>query len=108
MIAKLTGRLDETGADWAVIDVQGVGYLVHCSSKTLASLGVRGDEVTIHTEMLVSETDMRLYGFAVAEERDWYRMLNAVQGVGSKMALAVLSALSIGEQIGRASCRERV
>ena len=97
MIAKLTGRLDETGADWAVIDVQGVGYLVHCSSKTLASLGVRGDEVTIHTEMLVSETDMRLYGFAVAEERDWYRMLNAVQGVGSKMALAVLSALSIGE-----------
>ena len=97
MIAKLTGRLDETGADWAVIDVGGVGYLVHCSSKTLAALGVRGDEVTIHTEMLVSETDMRLYGFAVAEERDWYRMLNAVQGVGSKMALAVLSALSIGE-----------
>ena len=97
MIAKLSGRLDETGADWAVIDVQGVGYLVHCSSKTLATLGVRGDEVTIHTEMLVSETDMRLYGFAMAEERDWYRMLNAVQGVGSKMALAVLSALSIGE-----------
>ena len=97
MIAKLTGRLDETGADWAVIDVQGVGYLVHCSSKTLASLGLPGDEVTLHTEMLVSETDMRLYGFAVAEERDWYRMLNAVQGVGSKMALAVLSALSVGE-----------
>jgi len=97
MIAKLTGRLDETGADWAVIDVRGVGYLVHCSSKTLAALGVPGDEVTLHTEMLVSETDMRLYGFAVAEERDWYRMLNAVQGVGSKMALAVLSALSVGE-----------
>ena len=97
MIAKLTGRLDEAGADWAVIDVRGVGYLVHCSSKTLAALGLPGDEVTIHTEMLVSETDMRLYGFAVAEERDWYRMLNAVQGVGSKMALAVLSALSIGE-----------
>ena len=97
MIAKLTGRLDEAGADWAVIDVRGVGYLVHCSSKTLAALGLPGDEVTIHTEMLVSETDLRLYGFAAAEERDWYRMLNAVQGVGSKMALAVLSALSIGE-----------
>jgi holliday junction DNA helicase RuvA len=97
MIAKLTGRLDESGADWAVIDVRGVGYLVHCSSKTLSALGLAGDEVTIHTEMLVSETDMRLYGFAVAEERDWYRMLNAVQGVGSKMALAVLSALSVGE-----------
>jgi holliday junction DNA helicase RuvA len=97
MIAKLTGRLDETGADWAVIDVRGVGYLVHCSSKTLSALGLAGDEVTIHTEMLVSETDMRLYGFAVADERDWYRMLNAVQGVGSKMALAVLSALSVGE-----------
>ena len=67
MIAKLTGRLDETGADWAVIDVQGVGYLVHCSSKTLASLGVRGDEVTIHTQMLVSASHRRLYDFALAE-----------------------------------------
>ena len=60
MIAKLTGRLDETGADWAVIDVQGVGYLVHCSSKTLAALGIAGDEVTVFTDLQVSENDMRL------------------------------------------------
>ena len=97
MIAKLTGRLDETGADWAVIDVQGVGYLVHCSSKTLAALGLPGDEVTVFTDLQVSENDMRLLGFAGAGERDWFRLLTTVQGVGSKVALAILSALSTGE-----------
>ena len=94
MIAKLTGRLDESGADWAVIDVQGVGYLVHCSSKTLAALGLPGDEVTVFTDLQVSENDMRLLGFAGAGERDWFRLLTTVQGVGSKVALAILSALS--------------
>ena len=97
MIAKLTGRLDESGADWAVIDVQGVGYLVHCSSKTLAALGIAGDEVTVFTDLQVSETDMRLLGFAGAGERDWFRLLTTVQGVGSKVALAILSALSTEE-----------
>ena len=97
MIAKLTGRLDESGADWAVIDVGGVGYLVHCSSKTLAALGIRGDEVTVYTDLQVSETDMRLLGFAAASERDWFRLLTGVQGVGSKVALAILSALSTEE-----------
>lgn len=93
MIAKLSGRLDETGADWAVIDVRGVGYLVHCSSKTLSALGIRGDECTVFTDLQVSETDMRLLGFATAEERDWFRLLTGVQGVGSRVALAILSAL---------------
>jgi holliday junction DNA helicase RuvA len=97
MIAKLTGRLDESGADWAVIDVQGVGYLVHCSSKTLAALGIAGDEVTVFTDLQVSENDMRLLGFAGAGERDWFRLLTTVQGVGSKVALAILSALSTEE-----------
>jgi Holliday junction DNA helicase RuvA len=97
MIAKLTGRLDESGADWAVIDVQGVGYLVHCSSKTLAALGLPGDEVTVFTDLQVSENDMRLLGFAAAGERDWFRLLTTVQGVGSKVALAILSALSTEE-----------
>ena len=97
MIAKLTGRLAETGADWAVIDVQGVGYLVHCSAKTLAALGIRGDEVTVFTDLQVSENDMRLLGFAAAGERDWFRLLTGVQGVGSKVALAILSALSPDE-----------
>ncbi|NIJ61926.1 Holliday junction branch migration protein RuvA [Qipengyuania flava] len=97
MIAKLKGLLDETGADWAVIDVGGVGYLVHCSSKTLAALGGVGEGCTVYTDLQVSENDMRLLGFAEAAERDWFRLLTQVQGVGSKVALAILSALSIGE-----------
>lgn len=97
MIAKLTGLLDDTGPDWAVIDVNGVGYLVHCSARTLDRLGIRGDRVVIHTEMQVSETDQRLIGFTSAAERDWFRLLTAVQGVGSKVALAILSALTTEE-----------
>lgn len=97
MIAKLTGILDDTGPDWAVIDVNGVGYLVQCSAKTLAHLGIRGDKVVVHTEMQVSETDQRLIGFTSAGERAWFRLLTAVQGVGSKVALAILSALAIEE-----------
>ncbi|MFA7602362.1 MAG: Holliday junction branch migration protein RuvA [Novosphingobium sp.] len=97
MIAKLTGMLDETGPDWAVIDVAGVGYLVHCSAKTLAALGICGDGVTVHTEMQVSENDVRLIGFSSGAERAWFRLLTGVQGVGSKVALAVLSVLSTEE-----------
>ena len=97
MIAKLTGTLDETGFDWAVIDVGGVGYLVHCSAKTLIALGEAGDDCTLYTDLQVSENDMRLLGFAEAGERDWFRLLTQVQGVGSKVALAILSALSTGE-----------
>lgn len=101
MIARLTGTLDDFGPDWAVIDVSGVGYLVHCSAKTLDALGARGDRVTVHTELQVSENDMRLIGFASAGEREWFRLLTGIQGVGSKMALAVLSALSV-EDLQRA------
>ncbi|MCJ2178620.1 Holliday junction branch migration protein RuvA [Novosphingobium album (ex Hu et al. 2023)] len=97
MIAKLTGLLDDTGPDWAVIDVNGVGYLVHCSARTLERLGIRGDRVVVHTEMQVSETDQRLIGFASGAERDWFKLLTAVQGVGSKVALAILSALTTEE-----------
>lgn len=101
MIARLSGTLDDFGPDWAVIDVRGVGYLVHCSAKTLSGFGARGEAVTVHTELQVSENDMRLIGFGSAGERAWFRMLTAVQGVGSKMALAVLSALS-AEELQRA------
>ena len=93
MIAKLKGRLDSTGLDHAIIDVGGVGYLVGASSRTLAALGTVGEAVTIHTEMLVAADSIRLVGFARAEERDWYRLLTHVQGVGSRVALAILSAL---------------
>ena len=94
MIAHLHGRLAFAGADHAVIDVNGVGYLVGASAKTLAALGITGDQVTVHTEMLVSEDSIRLMGFASAEERDWFRLLTSVQGVGAKVALSILSILS--------------
>jgi holliday junction DNA helicase RuvA len=97
MIARLSGLLEDFGADWAVIDVGGVGYLVHCSARTLGALGVRGDRVVLHTELQVSENDMRLIGFSSAGEREWFRLLTGIQGVGSKMALAVLSALTVDE-----------
>ena len=97
MIAKLKGRLDSTGIDHAIIDVGGVGYLVGASSRTLSALGPVGEAVTVHTEMLVSEDSIRLVGFARGEERDWFRLLIGVQGVGSRVALAILSALEPGE-----------
>lgn len=97
MIAKLKGLLDETGTDWAVIDVSGVGYLVHCSARTLSALGEVGEACTVYTDLQVSENDMRLLGFADSAERDWFRLLTQVQGVGSKVGLAILSALSTGE-----------
>ena len=97
MIAKLTGRLDSTAAGHAVIDVGGVGYLVEASARTLDALGPVGGDVTIHTEMLVGEDFLRLLGFAKAEERDWFRLLTSVQGVGAKVALAILSALEISD-----------
>ena len=97
MIAKLTGKLDSWGAGHAVIDVAGVGYLVEASARTLSAIGIVGDHVTVHTEMLVGEDFLRLIGFASAEERDWFRLLTGVQGVGGKVALAILSALEPAE-----------
>jgi Holliday junction DNA helicase RuvA len=93
MIAKLYGRIDETGADHLVIDVNGVGYLVQASARTLGALGKADDFATVFTEMQVSENDMRLIGFATKEERDWFRLLTGVQGVGGKVGLAILSAI---------------
>ena len=97
MIANLKGTIEETGLDSLTIDVNGVGYLVFCSAKTLGAIGAVGEFAVVHTEMQVSENDMRLIGFGSAGEREWFRLLTGVQGVGSKMALAVLSALSTEE-----------
>lgn len=101
MIAHLKGRLHSTGLDSAVIDVGGVGYLVGASAKTLASIGPVGEAVMLHTEMLVGEDFIRLAGFASAAERDWFRLLTGVQGVGARVALAILSTLDPAE-LGRA------
>ncbi|PAV69723.1 hypothetical protein WR25_21001 [Diploscapter pachys] len=95
------GRLDSTGIDHAVIDVGGVGYLVGASARTLAAIGPVGEAAMLHTEMLVAEDSIRLVGFARAEERDWFRLLTGVQGVGSRVALAILSALDT-QEIARA------
>ncbi|MBB4838353.1 Holliday junction DNA helicase RuvA [Sphingomonas kyeonggiensis] len=94
MIAHLKGRIEATGIDSVVIDVNGVGYLAGASARTLAALGAVGEFATLHTEMLVSEDSIRLMGFATAAERDWFRHLTSVQGVGAKVALAILSILS--------------
>lgn len=101
MIAKLRGLLDSFGADHAVVDVGGVGYLVSASTRTLGALGPIGGEVVLHIETQVSEDLIRLVGFATAEERDWFRLLTSVQGVGSRVALAILSAMP-GDELHRA------
>ena len=105
MIAHLKDRLASTGIDHAVIDVAGVGYLVGASSRTLAALGAIGEAVTIHTEMLVAEDSIRLMGFAEAGERDWFRHLTSVQGVGARVALAILSTLA-PDELGTAVARQ--
>src|SRR3982751_3287402 len=97
MIARLSGFLAETSADNAIIDVGGVGYLVQASARTLDALGPIGGEVLILTELQVREDAWTLFGFGSAAERDTFRILTSVQGVGGKVALAILSALSPDE-----------
>jgi len=97
MIARLTGTLAELTADGAVIDVAGVGYLVHCSARTLDALGGVGADVLILTELQVREDQWTLFGFGNAAERESFRILTSIQGVGGRLALAILSALSPDE-----------
>ena len=94
MIARLTGTLAETGADTAIIDVGGVGYLVHASARTLEALGPIGGDVLILTELQVREDAWTLFGFGSVQERDSFRALTSVQGVGGRLALAILSVLT--------------
>lgn len=105
MIAHLKGVLASTGLDGAVVDVGGVGYMFGASTRTLAALGRVGEAVTVHTEMLVGEDFIRLVGFASEAERDWFRILTGVQGVGSRVALAILSTLD-GAELHRAIVTE--
>jgi Holliday junction DNA helicase RuvA len=94
VIARLTGILDSAGADSAVIDVNGVGYLVFASGRTLGQLPRAGEVASLHIETHVREDHIHLYGFASLEERDWFRLLTTVQGVGAKLALALLGAFA--------------
>ena len=97
MIARLSGILAETAADSAVIDVGGVGYLVYLSGKTLSAIGPIGGELLILTELQVREDAWTLFGFGSAAERDAFRALTSIQGVGGRLALAILSVLDPGE-----------
>jgi Holliday junction DNA helicase RuvA len=97
MIGRLKGIVDEYGDDHVILDVGGVGYHVACSAKTLAALPSVGEAAVLHTEMLVSENSIRLVGFASEGERAWFRLLDSVQGVGTKVSLALLSTLTTAE-----------
>ena len=94
MIARLSGILAETGEGLAIVDVGGVGYLVFCSARTLSRLPETGKSVRLEIETHVREDHIHLYGFAEAVERDWFRLLTIVQGVGAKVALAILTVLA--------------
>ena len=100
MIAKLKGTVDSVGEDGAVIDVNGVGYLVSASARTLRDL-VAGGPAALLVETIVREDAIALYGFLETAERDWFRILTTVQGVGARVALSILSALS-PQEIARA------
>jgi len=97
MIARLKGKVDRLAEEHAIIDVGGVGYLVFCSGRTLQQLGQVGDFATLEIETHVREDHIHLYGFAELAERDLFLLLQTVQGVGAKVALAILSALSVLE-----------
>jgi Holliday junction DNA helicase RuvA len=97
MIGKLRGVVDTYNDDSIILDVQGVGYLVHCSSRTLQSLPPKGEAATLSIETWVREDQIRLFGFATELEREWFKLLTNVQSVGAKVALAVLSTLKVSE-----------
>ena len=97
MIGKLRGAVDAVGAEYAVIDVGGVGYEVACSSRTLAALPPAGEPVTLSIDTHVRQDAIRLYGFLTETERGWFRLLQSVQGVGSKVALSILSTLDTAQ-----------
>lgn len=97
MIGKLKGVVDSFGDDWVIIDVHGVGYQVHCSARTMGTLPSTGEAATLAIETHVRETEIKLFGFTADLEREWFRLLQNVQGVGAKVALAILGTLSPGD-----------
>jgi holliday junction DNA helicase RuvA len=107
MIGKLKGIIDSYGEDSIVLDVNGVGYLVHCSARTLQELPGTGQPATLSIETHVREDQIRLFGFLTDVEREWFRLLQTVQGVGAKVALAVLGTLRPAELASAIAMRDR-
>ncbi|MCC5971511.1 MAG: Holliday junction branch migration protein RuvA [Pararhodobacter sp.] len=93
MIGKLSGRIDYRGNDHVLIDVRGVGYVVHVSERTLMALPGPGGMAALYTELLVREDLLQLFGFLTLAEKEWHRLLTSVQGVGAKAAMAILGTL---------------
>ena len=108
MIGKLHGILDSYGEDFIIVDVNGVGYIVHCSARTLQSLPAQGEAVTLAIETHVREDQIRLFGFTADIEREWFRLLQTVQGVGTKVALSILSTLKPVELASAIAMRDKV
>ncbi len=107
MIGKLTGMLDSYGEDFIIVDVGGVGYVVHCSARTLQALPARGDPVVLAIETHVREDQIRLFGFITPVEREWFRLLQTVQGVGTKVALSVLGTLAPADLASAIALRDK-
>src|SRR4029077_11200355 len=107
MIGKLKGIIDSYSEDFIVIDVNGVGYVVHCSARTLQALPAAGEPVTLAIETHVREDQIRLFGFLSDVEREWFRLLQTVQGVGAKVALSVLSTLKPAELASAIAVRDK-
>ena len=107
MIGKLKGIIDSYGEDSVILDVGGVGYLVHCSARTLQALPARGEPVMLAIETHVREDQIKLFGFLSDVEREWFRLLQTVQGVGTKVALAVLSTLKPAELATAIAMRDK-
>jgi Holliday junction DNA helicase RuvA len=107
MIGKLTGTIDSVGEDFVILDVHGVGYLVHCSARTLQELPAVGEAVVLAIETYVREDQIRLFGFRTGIEREWFRLLQTVQGVGAKMALSVLGTLKPNELASAIAMRDK-
>lgn len=97
MIGKLKGTIDSYGEDHVILDVHGVGYQVHCPSRILQGLPLAGEAAVLFIETIVREDMIRLYGFGVEAEREWFRILMTVQGVGAKVALGILGILKASE-----------
>ena len=93
MIGKITGRVDYRGTDHVLVDVQGVGYMVYCSDRTLSGLPARGGVIALYTDLLVREDNLQLFGFTTLADKEWHKLLTTVQGVGAKAALAIASTL---------------
>ena len=107
MIGKLKGVIDSYGEDTVVLDVGGVGYLVHCSARTLQALPAPGEAATLSIETYVREDQIRLFGFRSDTEREWFRLLQTVQGVGARVALAVLGTLPPAELANAIALRDK-